>query len=71
MVTAVIFALFSAHELGFFGSESGWEMLTGHSIDAMPGKKTKPAHILGMITGLVVGLAYLITSAIKAKADKS
>ena len=71
MVTAVIFALFSAHELGFFGSESGWEMLTGHSIDAMPGKKTKPAHILGMITGLVVGLAYLLTSAIKAKAYKS
>ena len=71
VVTAVIFTLFSAHELGFFGSESGWEMLTGHSIDATLGKKTKPAHILGMITGLVVGLAYLLASAVKAKADKS
>ncbi|SIT20525.1 Membrane associated serine protease, rhomboid family [Thalassolituus maritimus] len=70
IVTAVILTVFSAHELGFFGSESGWEMLTGHSIDATPGKKTKPAHILGMITGLVVGLAYLLAPAIKAKADK-
>lgn len=69
-VTAAILAAFSMHELGFFGSETGWEMLTGDSIDESPGKKTKPVHILGMCTGLIVGLAYLFASAIKAKANK-
>jgi membrane associated rhomboid family serine protease len=70
VVTAAILAAFSAHEIGFFGSETGWEMLTGDSIDESPGKKTKPVHILGMCTGLIVGLAYLFASAIKAKANK-
>jgi len=69
-VTAAILAAFSMHELGFFGSETGWEMLTGDSIDESPGKKTKPVHILGMCTGLIVGLAYLFASTIKAKAKK-
>ena len=69
-VTAAILAAFSMHELGFFGSETGWEMLTGDSIDESPGKKTKPVHILGMCTGLIVGLAYLFASVIKAKANK-
>ncbi|MEC7548332.1 MAG: rhomboid family intramembrane serine protease [Pseudomonadota bacterium] len=69
-VSAAILAAFSMHELGFFGSETGWEMLTGDSIDESPGKKTKPVHILGMCTGLIVGLAYLFASVIKAKANK-
>jgi membrane associated rhomboid family serine protease len=70
VVSAAMLAAFSAHEIGFFGSETGWEMLTGDSIDESPGKKTKPVHILGMCTGLIVGLAYLFASAIKAKANK-
>ena len=70
VVTAAILAAFSAHEIGFMGQQSGWEMLSGRSIDALPGKKFKPVHILGMCTGLIVGLAYLFATAVHAKADQ-
>ncbi|GAA6144655.1 rhomboid family intramembrane serine protease [Thalassolituus maritimus] len=67
VVSAAILVVFSAHELGFLGSQTGWEMLTGHSIDSTPGKKTKPAHVLGMLTGFVVASGYLLTAAVIRK----
>lgn len=67
VVSAAILVVFSAHELGFLGSQTGWEMLTGHSIDSTPGKKTKPAHVLGMFTGFVVASGYLFTAAVIRK----
>jgi membrane associated rhomboid family serine protease len=63
VVSSAILFVFSAHELGFLGSQTGWEMLTGRSIDSTPGKKTKPAHVLGMFTGFVVASGYLLTAA--------
>jgi membrane associated rhomboid family serine protease len=67
VVSTAILVVFSAHELGFLGSQTGWEMLTGHSIDSTPGKKTKPAHVLGMLTGFVVASGYLLTAAVIRK----
>jgi len=69
-VASVILAVFSAHELGFLGSQTGWEMLTGRSIDSTPGKKTKPAHLLGMFTGFVVASGYLLTAAVIRKREQ-
>lgn len=60
LITAVILCLFTGHELGFIGNSTGWEVLTGRSIDGgAPGKKVKPAHLLGMATGFVVGGVWL------------
>ena len=67
VVSSAILVVFSAHELGFFGDQTGWEMLTGRSIDSTPGKKTKPAHVLGMLTGFVVASGYLFTAAVIRK----
>lgn len=67
VVSSAILFVFSAHELGFLGSQTGWEMLTGRSIDSTPGKKTKPAHVLGMLTGFVVASGYLLTAAVIRK----
>lgn len=69
-VSGFILLLFSSHELGYFGSHTGWEMLSGRSIDGAPGKKTKPAHIVGMITGCIIGSGYLFAAAIKTKRSK-
>lgn len=64
LIAGAILVMFSAHELGYFGSHTGWEMATGRSIDNTSGKKTKPAHVLGMATGLVVALSVLLTAAV-------
>ena len=70
LVASVILTVFSAHELGYLGSQTGWEMLTGRSIDSVPGKKTKPAHLLGMLTGFVVASGYLLTAAVIRKREQ-
>jgi len=67
VVSSAILFVFSAHELGFLGSQTGWEILTGRSIDSTPGKKTKPAHVLGILTGFVVASGYLLTAAVIRK----
>jgi len=61
--------LFIAHELGFIGSQSGWEFVSGRSISGAAGKEVKPGHIVGIITGLFIGLFFGLQSSVKKQSQ--
>ena len=67
-VAGAILAMFVAHELGVFGQQTGWQLVTGETIDGAPGKLVKPGHVIGIITGFMVVLVYgFITLAVRRR----
>ena len=56
VLSVCILLAFVLHELGLFGSSTAWELLSGRSINETPGQVVKPGHLVGMATGLLVGV---------------
>jgi len=65
LVPILLLVLYTFHELGLFGGDTGWELLTGRSVNELPGIHVNPDHLIGMVVGLVFGLATFYPRKIK------
>lgn len=55
-VSAGLLVFYGLHELGFAGHLSGWEVLSGRSVDETPGLQRNPTHLFGMLVAFLFSL---------------
>jgi membrane associated rhomboid family serine protease len=56
LVSASLLIFYIGHEMGFIGSATGWEVLTGRSVDEQPGMQVNSGHLMGMGLAFIFGI---------------